>query len=149
VRLRVLGDRQLRHPGPPAHPGPRAVLRAPVHPGGHRRTGTAAARPRAGPPRAARSAPRPRGRGADRPRPRSRPGTRPRTPPHATRRIVSAVSPPTPAPVGSTEPVRRLPVLDAEVDDGILLVDPARVRAHGLNRSAAAVWRATVEPADV
>lgn len=47
------------------------------------------------------------------------------------------------APADPGEGVERQPVLEAGVGDGLLLVDPTRVRAHGLNASAAVVWRAT------
>ena len=45
--------------------------------------------------------------------------------------------------------MRRAAVLEAAVGDGILLVDAGLVRAHGLNPSAAAVWRATTPAATV
>jgi hypothetical protein len=47
--------------------------------------------------------------------------------------------------IDPTDTVRRAAVLEAPVDDGLLLVDPVRVRAHGLNASAAEVWRATAD----
>jgi hypothetical protein len=38
---------------------------------------------------------------------------------------------------------RATTLLDAPVGDGLIVFDPARVRAHGLNASAALVWRST------
>ncbi len=39
------------------------------------------------------------------------------------------------------------PLLDAPVGDGLLVFDPTRIRAHGLNASAAIVWRALLAAA--
>jgi hypothetical protein len=52
-----------------------------------------------------------------------------------------AAAAPSGTPVRSDR-IERAAVLEAAVADGILLVDTVRVRAHGLNASAAAVWRA-------
>jgi hypothetical protein len=45
-----------------------------------------------------------------------------------------------PEPVGEP-PRRRADLLTAPLDDGLFVFDPARVRAHALNRSADAVWQ--------